>query len=111
MDKEQLTGVMRIFVPSMVAWFSARGLVAADMVGPMTDMLINVLVGIILLGAMVWSFVANSKTARIASVAETEEGRTKLISSVADMPEVKRVVAKPEIAEGTLRDHEKVTER
>jgi hypothetical protein len=77
----------------------------------MTDMVINTLVGIILLGAMMWSFVANSNTARIASMAETEEGRTKLISSVADMPEVKRVIATPEIAEGTLREHDKVTAR
>ena len=97
MDKEQLTGVLRIFVPSVVAWFSARGLVAADMVGPTTEMLVNMLVGIILLGAMVWSFVANSKTAQIAKVA--------------DMPEVKKVVATAEIAEGALKDHEKVVER
>jgi hypothetical protein len=97
MDKEQLTGVLRIFVPSVVAWFSAKGLVAADLVGEMTDMVINTLVGIILLGAMVWSFMANSKTAQIAKVA--------------DMPEVKKVVATAEIAEGALKDHEKVTER
>jgi len=97
MDKEQLTGVFRIFVPTIVAWASARGLVAADMVGPTTDMLVNVLVGIILLGAMIWSFVANSKTAQIAKVA--------------DMPEVKKVVARAEIAEGPLKDHEKVVER
>jgi hypothetical protein len=97
MDKEQLTGVMRIFVPSVVAWFSARGLVAADLVGPMTDMVINTLVGIILLGAMIWSFVANSKTAQIAKVA--------------DMPDVKKVVTSVEIAEGALKDHDKVVER
>jgi hypothetical protein len=97
MDKEQLTGVMRIFVPSVVAWFSARGLVAADLVGPMTDMVINTLVGIILLGAMVWQFVANSKTAQIAKVA--------------DMSDVKKVVTSVEIAEGTLKDHDKVVER
>jgi hypothetical protein len=97
MDKEQLTGVLRIFVPSVVAWFSARGLVAADLVGPMTDMVINTLVGIILLGAMIWSFVANSKTAQIAKVA--------------DMPDVKKVVTSVEIAEGTLKDHDKVVER
>jgi hypothetical protein len=97
MDKEQLTGVLRIFVPSVVAWFSARGLVAADLVGPMTDMVINTLVGIILLGAMIWQFVANSKTAQIAKVA--------------DMSDVKKVVTSVEIAEGTLKDHDKVVER
>ena len=97
MDKEQLTGVLRIFVPSVVAWFSARGLVAADLVGPMSDMVINTLVGIILLGAMIWQFVANSKTAQIAKVA--------------DMSDVKKVVTSVEIAEGTLKDHDKVVER
>jgi hypothetical protein len=97
MDKEQLTGVFRIFVPSVLAWFSARGLIATDLVGPATDMVINTLVGVILLGAMVWSFIANSKTAQIAKVA--------------DMPEIKKVVATAEIAEGTLKDHDKVTAR
>lgn len=94
MDKEQLSGVLRIFIPSVVAWFSAKGLVAADLVGPMTDMIVNTLVGIILLGAMILSFAANSKTAQVARVA--------------DMPEIKKVVALPEIAEGTLKDHDKV---
>lgn len=95
MDKEQLTGTLRIFVPTIVAWASAKGLVAADMVGPLTDMIVNTLVGIILLGAMVWSFIANSKTAQVARVA--------------DMPEVKKVVATPEMAtEGALKDHDKV---
>ena len=97
MDREQLTGVLRIFVPSMVTWFAAKGLIAADAVGEMTDLVINFLLGIILLGAMVWSFAANSKTAQI--------------SKVADMPEIKKIVATPEIAEGTLKDHEKVVER
>lgn len=97
MDKEQLTGVLRIFVPSVVAWFGAKGLVAADMVGPLTDLAINVIVGVILLAAMVWSFIDNSKTARIASVA--------------DMPEVKKVVTTVEIAEGALKDNDKVVPR
>lgn len=97
MDKEQLTGVLRIFVPSVVAWFSARGLVAADLVGPLTDMLVDVLVGVILLGAMIWSFMASSKNAQIAKVA--------------DMPEVKKVVTTSEIAEGALKDHDKVVQK
>jgi len=97
MDKEQLTGVLRIFVPSVVAWFGAKGLVAADMVGPTTEMLVNVLVGLILLAAMIWSFIVNSKIARIASVA--------------DMPEVKKVVTTVAIAEGALKDNEKVVPR
>jgi hypothetical protein len=46
---------------------------------------------------MIWSFVANSKTAQIAKVA--------------DMPDVKKVVTSVEIAEGALKDHDKVVER
>jgi hypothetical protein len=80
-----------------VAWFGARGLVAADMVEPMTNLAIDLIVGVVLLGAMIWSFAVNSKTARIASVA--------------DMPEVKKLVASAEIAQGALKDHEKVVEK
>jgi len=34
MEKEQLKSVLTVFIPSVVAWFSAKGLIASDMVGP-----------------------------------------------------------------------------
>jgi len=98
MEKEQLKSVLTVFIPSVVAWFSAKGLIASDMVGPATDMVINTLIGIILLGAIIYSFVTNSKTAQV--------------SRVADMPDVKKVVTTPELAtEGPLKDHDKVVEK
>lgn len=93
----QITSAVRIAISIGLTWIVARGLISADQVGPLTQQIVDTGLQVIALFMMVWGIAANRKKA--------------LISKVADMSDVKRVVTSTHIADMTLVDHPKVTSR
>lgn len=96
MNTEQLTGILRIFIPMLIGWFGTR-VVPSDSIGPLTELIVNLIVSAVGLGAMLWSFWANRNVA--------------LVDKASKVPEVRKVIAEPHIADVELKDNPKVVSR
>lgn len=88
MTKDQFLGALRALLPAILAYAVGKGWVSASSVGDISAL-------VLALGAAGWSIYSNAKSVQIATVAA--------------MPEVKKVVAEPAIANGTLAADPKVT--
>lgn len=88
---EQIAGVARIIIPTVVAWLVAKNLVSEALSGPVTEALIVLLAAG---GMSLWSAVANKATS--------------LIAKTTALKEVHAVVTTPEIANVTFKDDPKV---
>lgn len=92
---DQLAGLLRIILPTLLLWMAGRGWFAPDQVGTLTTSIVDVFTAIVTFGSLAWSLYANSKA--------------KMISNVAAMPDVKKVVATEAIADGSHATDPKVT--
>lgn len=77
MNYDQMTGVIRSVVPPLLAYAVGKGWIAEGSVGDITTAIVAV-------GAAIWSVQNNKNTSKIASVAA--------------LPEVKKIVTTPEVA-------------
>jgi hypothetical protein len=91
----QLYGALRILIPAVISATAAAGLLQGGDASALSSALAAAVPVLITLVAAVWSIIAHSKSATIARVAA--------------MPDVKAVVAVPEIADSsTFRANDKV---
>ena len=68
MDSNQITGLLRIVLPLILAVAVSRGWLTSDQSGPLTDAIVAVVGGVIVIWSVVSSFIANSKNAHLKSV-------------------------------------------
>ena len=96
MKASQLAGILRIIVPVALSLFGGmlgKSLLPEDSAA-LTDAIVNATVAVLTAISVAWSWWANSRLSQI--------------SRVANLPEVRAVVAEPQIANGALRDNQKV---
>lgn len=77
MTQDQITGLLRQLLPVFGGIAIALGWLTADQVGKWTGILLQAVGPMSVIGGIVWSLLANSKTA--------------IITAAANMPEVKKV--------------------
>lgn len=91
MNQDQVTGLLRSLVPALVAYAVGKGWVPAASAA-------DVGAALVALGMAGWSIYVNTKSQQIASVAA--------------MPDVKKVITTPEVANtGTLAANDKVVSK
>ena len=91
---DEVKGPLRAIVPALVTYLVAKGYIPEALSGPVTDLLLVVLVA----GAAVWSWVKNRRGAKVAAVAAmagttvSPDGRTITIVN-SDLASAARVAA------------------
>jgi hypothetical protein len=92
--RDQLTGALRIIVPWLLTLAVSQGWLPIEKVGDIAKYSIDVIVGIVTVGAIVWSWYSHRQINQIANVA--------------NMDSVKKVVTTKQIAKVALKDDPKV---
>ncbi len=92
--RDQLVGALRIIVPWLLGIAVARGWIPTEKVGDIGKYIIDGVVGIIVVGSLVWSWLAHKQVSQIARVASMEA--------------VSKVVTTKQIAKVQLADDPKV---
>ncbi len=92
--RDQLTGALRIVIPWLLTFAVAKGIIPTDKVGDVAKYAIDGIVGLITVGAIVWSWLSHRQVNQIANVA--------------DMDSVTKVVTTKQIAKVDLKENQKV---
>ena len=92
--RDQLIAALRIIIPWLLTIAVAKGAIPTDQVGDVTKYAIDAIVGIVTVGAVVWSWLSHRQNSQIANVA--------------DMANVTKVVTTKQIAKVDLNENQKV---
>jgi hypothetical protein len=92
--RDQIFGALRIFVPWVLGIIAAKGWLPTDQIGDIGKYTIDVLIGLITVGSIVWSWWTHRQVNQI--------------SNVANMHNVTEVVTTKQIARVDLKDDPKV---